>query len=56
MNTEKKQCKDCVAYRYNPNILGGVAECYNEIKPLNVFWPNEACQFFKPKEEVAKAS
>ena len=50
MESEKK-CENCISYRHNPNILGGIAECMKEVKPLNTFWANDACDKFEFTEE-----
>ena len=44
-----KDCKNCKWYTYKPNILGGIAECLREVKPMNVFHPNQACEQFEKK-------
>ena len=46
MECENK-CENCVNYHHSPNILGGVAECLIDVKPINTFWPNEACEKYK---------
>ena len=40
------KCENCKYYNHKPNILGGVAECFLEVKWLSTFWPNEACNKF----------
>lgn len=47
----KKKCDDCKFYRYTSNILGGVTTCTMEVKFMNTFIPNEACDKFELKEE-----
>lgn len=44
MDNKKLKCESCKWYRHSPNILGGVAECLKEVKYMNTFWPNEACE------------
>jgi len=39
----KKKCENCKWYKHTANILGGIAECQKEVKPLNTFWDNEPC-------------
>ncbi len=38
-----KKCENCKHFRYTPNIIGGISECLLEVKGLNTFWPNNAC-------------
>ena len=47
----KEKCENCKYYTHTPNILGGIAECTKEIKFLNTFWSNEACDEFKETRE-----
>lgn len=44
MSKEDKYCENCKHYCYTPNILGGIAECKMDIKALNTFWRNNACE------------
>jgi len=46
-----KKCENCKFYHHSPNILGGIAECSREVKKLNTFWPNEACEKFESTDE-----
>lgn len=48
---EIKKCENCKYYSHTPNILGGIAECMKEVKPLNTFWNNDACDKFKQTDE-----
>lgn len=41
-----KKCENCVYYKYTSNILGGIAECLKEVKPLTTFWNNDACDLY----------
>jgi hypothetical protein len=47
----KNKCENCKYYSHRPNILGGIAECRKEIKPLNTFWANDACSEFDETEK-----
>jgi hypothetical protein len=40
------KCENCKHYYHSPNILGGVAECTMDIKPIMSMWPNDACGIF----------
>jgi len=48
---ETKKCENCKFYSHTANILGGVAECNKDVKPLNTFWLNEACDKFEVTNE-----
>jgi len=47
MENEKKCCETCKWYSHKPNILGGIAECERDVKYLNTFWFNDACNKYK---------
>lgn len=51
MTQTKQKCENCKFYSHRPNILGGIAECIKEVKPLNTFWANDACNKFEYAEE-----
>jgi len=51
MKEKRNKCENCKFYRHIPNILGGVAECNKNVKPLNTFHPNEACDKFEHTDE-----
>lgn len=61
MKTDNK-CENCKFYNHKPNILGGIAECVKEVKPLLTFWNNESCDKhelthedkLKPQNELYK--
>jgi hypothetical protein len=40
----KKYCENCKHYQHKPNIIGGISECVIDVKPLNTFWRNDACE------------
>jgi len=48
--TKAKKCETCTHYNHTPNILGGVAKCMKEVKFLNTFYPNDACDIYEPTE------
>lgn len=45
------KCENCKFYSHTANILGGVVKCNKEIKSLNTFWPNDACDKFEATNE-----
>lgn len=47
----KKQCENCINYLHTPNIIGGIAECLRDIKPLATFWNNEPCEYHEFTDE-----
>ena len=52
----KNYCENCKWYYYKSNILGGITECIKEIKPLNTFWKNEACENFENKKQTKESN
>jgi hypothetical protein len=48
---KKNRCENCKYYNHTPNILGGIAECAKDIKPLDVFWINEVCDEYESTNE-----
>jgi hypothetical protein len=41
------KCESCQWYEHTPTILGGIASCMQDVKPLNTFLDNEACKQHK---------
>lgn len=48
MENTKQKCENCKNYHHSPNILGGIATCNLDVKYMNTFWSNDACEKFEP--------